>query len=344
MKKFSVPIVFLLLGLPALTSCLGGGQSSGEVQDVPQEDGSNYVTFVQNEAGPKIDVFIDGKLFTSYIYANPILRKPVLFPIYTASEQRVTRGFPLATNPGERTDHPHHHGLWFNHGVVNKVDFWNSAVVSKKSSGRYGRINHIKVINIQPGAVGTLEVEKHWRSDVDELLIKEHTRYVFSGEENFRGLAHITTLTAIDADVLFEDSKEGLFAIRVRRELELGDDPITSGRYRNSRGLTGYPEVWGKRAEWMELAGEVEGEPVSISILDHPDNPNHPPHWMARDYGLFAVNPLGSAVYTNGKEQFNFNLKRGESVTFKNQLLITNGSNPEADSLEFRYNDFAADY
>ena len=39
----------------------------------------------------------------------------------------VTRGFPLEPRPGERVDHPHHVGLWFNHGDVNGVDFWNNS-------------------------------------------------------------------------------------------------------------------------------------------------------------------------------------------------------------------------
>ena len=29
----------------------------------------------------------------------------------------VTRGFPFQTLPGERVDHPHHAGLWFNYAT-----------------------------------------------------------------------------------------------------------------------------------------------------------------------------------------------------------------------------------
>ncbi len=134
----------------------------------------------------KLDVFIDGKYFTSYLYADSILRKPVLFPLYTASEVRITRGYPFAPNAGERIDHPHHYGLWFNHGDVNGIDFWNSSVERKKGDPRYGKINHVKFLKMESGKTGTLEVEKEWRSSTDSLVLIERTQYVFSGDANRR--------------------------------------------------------------------------------------------------------------------------------------------------------------
>ena len=341
-----------MLSLSILSSC----QSSKKVD----EHQSDYVSLVKNDSLSKLDVFIDGKYFTSYLYADSILRKPVLFPIRTASEKRITRGFPLATNSGERMDHPHHYGLWFNHGVVNEIDFWNSAVIRRKPDVRYGRINHMKFLKVESGDTGILEVEKEWRSDIDELILIEQTRYIFSGDVNKRLITHITTISAPEVDVFFEDSKEGMFAMRVRRELEIASDEPTilfndnlvasdiaivdtkgvSGHYRNSNGLEGYPEVWGKRAKWMQLAGVVNEDSISICIFDHPDNLNHPPHWMARDYGLYGVNPLGSNIYTKGEEQFNFTLKKGKSVTFKNRVVIISGTYPAPAKIESLYNAF----
>jgi hypothetical protein len=330
-------------------------------QKIVDDHSSDYVSLVENDSLTKLDVFIDGKYFTSYLYADSILRKPVLFPILTSSEERITRGFPFAPNAGERTDHPHHYGLWFNHGDVNGIDFWNSSVERKSNDPRYGRINHVKFVKVESGNTGTLEVEKEWRSSTDTLVLSERTQYVFSGDSNRRIITHTTTLSAPDVDVLFRDSKEGMFAMRVRRELEIpADDSTTllddnlipfdhevvskegvSGHYLNSDGLAGYPDVWGKRAKWMQLAGIVNNDSISICMFDHPENLNHPPHWMARDYGLYSVNPLGSNLYTKGKEQFNFKLKKGESVTFKHQVLIIDGTNPTPAAIETWYNEFA---
>lgn len=90
----------------------------------------------------------------------------------------------------------------------------------------------------------------------------------------------------------------------------------------------------------MQLSGMVQGDSISICLFDYPKNPNHPPHWMARDYGLFGVNPFGSKIYTQGKEQFNFSLKKGESVTFKHQVVIINGVYPAKRKIDSLYNRF----
>ena len=90
----------------------------------------------------------------------------------------------------------------------------------------------------------------------------------------------------------------------------------------------------------MQLSGLVNRDSISICIFDHPGNLNHPPHWMARDYGLYAVNPLGSSVYSEGKEQFNFTLEKGKSVTFKHQVVIIDGTYPVYAEIELLYNRF----
>src|SRR5690606_32999404 len=66
----------------------------------------------ENKRESRVDIIIDGTLFTSYLYgAN--LTKPVLYPILTSKGNVITRGWPLDPREDERTDHPHHIGLWF---------------------------------------------------------------------------------------------------------------------------------------------------------------------------------------------------------------------------------------
>ena len=61
---------------------------------------------------------------------------------------------------------------------------------------------------------------------------------------------------------------------------------------------------------------------ISIVIVDHPTNPNYPTFWHARGYGLFAANPLGEKIFTNGKSEKNLQLKKGESVRFYYRIII----------------------
>ena len=84
-------------------------------------------------------------------------------------------------------------------------------------------------------------------------------------------------------------------------------------------------EVWSTRANWCKVFGKMGPDSVSIAILDHPRNPNYPTFWHARGYGLFAANPLGEKIFTNGKSARNLQLKKGEAVTFHYRILIDEG-------------------
>jgi hypothetical protein len=72
---------------------------------------------------------------------------------------------------------------------------------------------------------------------------------------------------------------------------------------------------------------------VSITIIDHPDNPGYPAYWHARGYGLFAVNPLGQEAFSKGKEKLNLVVKKNESVTFRYRIVIHEGQHLTADQI-----------
>ncbi len=296
----------------------------------------------QNIGEKKVDVFIDGKLFTSYIYPNTI-KKPVLWPLMSPAGNMLTRSFPLANKPGDRTDHPHHVGVWLNYGNVNGFDFWNNseAIAPEKRDG-YGTIYHQSVDKIKSGnGKATLITSSVWKSPDGETMLKEHTEFDFSATKKLRIIDRTTTLKAVIDEVKFTDNKEGMFGLRVARELELPsdkpqklmdshgvvtkvekmDNTLVKGNYRSADGVEGI-KVWGTRGRWMELFSEIKGEPVAIVIIDNPKNVGYPTYWHARGYGLFAANPLGQKIFTKGKKELNFRLKKGESVTFKYRLVV----------------------
>src|SRR5215467_11412225 len=112
-----------------LSTVLPLGVISGRTKN--KKDGEPGVRLTVNEAARRVDITIDGKPFTSYIWPDT-LTKPTLYPLRAADGTVVTRGFPLEPRPGERVDHPHHVGLWFNYGNVNNFDFWNNSYAIKK--------------------------------------------------------------------------------------------------------------------------------------------------------------------------------------------------------------------
>ena len=100
------------------------------------------VDVVPHEDQRRVDVLVDGKPFTAYVYPTT-LKKPTLYPLRTASGTVVTRGWPLEPRPGERVDHPHHVGLWFTYSDVNGLDFWNnSEAIPAARAPKMGTILH----------------------------------------------------------------------------------------------------------------------------------------------------------------------------------------------------------
>jgi hypothetical protein len=325
----------------------------------PAMNDNDRIQLIQNDAERRIDVLIDGKHFTSYIYPENIA-KPVLYPIKTANETFITRGYPIANRPGERVDHPHHIGLWLNYGDVNGLDFWNnSEAISPASKDRYGSIIHKDVVRISNGSKeGILQVAMDWVDSKGTLLLTENTVFVFSGKGEKRSIDRITTLTA-QQDVSFTDNKEGMLGLRMARELEhpsdkpekftdalgnptdvpsMNNEGVT-GKYRSSEGLEG-DDVWGTRGKWMNLSGTIKAEPISVAILDHPSNVGFPTYWHARGYGLYAANPLGQKAMSGGKEELNHKLRKGESMTFKHRIVIYSGKPTTDKDVERDYKSF----
>jgi len=339
---------------PYLMQILGGARSRLAVTilllltavAIAAQPKSQGVSVSPNEAARRVDILVDGRAFTSYIWPET-QKKPVLYPLNAADGTPVTRGFPLEPRAGERVDHPHHAGLWFNYGDVNGVDFWNNSnTLAPAAQNKMGTVAHRRIVSTKNGKdSGELVVEMDWIMPNGKPILRETTRFIFRAGPNTRAVDRITTLTALDERVVFHDNKEGVIGMRVRRELEQPskeplvftdasgkattvaklDNTGVSGEYLSSEGLKG-DAVWGTRGRWTMLAGTVGQSPLVLAILDHPKNPGYPTYWHARGYGLFAANPFGQEVFSNGKEKLNFTLEPKQSVTFRHRLLILSGT------------------
>lgn len=317
------------------------------------------VNIIQSKTEKKVDVMVDGKPFTSFIYPDN-LEKPVLYPINAANGAIVTRGFPLAPRDGERNDHPHHIGLWLNYESVNALDFWNNSYnIPAANKVKYGWIRNTKVESIENGkSSGKLSYSSNWENQARDILLKEKTTFIFSGNDNSRTIDRITTLTAQKDSVFFKDIKDGMLGIRVTKELEMHSNKVeeftdsqgnitkvsasnngANGSYLTSAGKVGN-DAWGTRGNWCILSAVKDGQPVSIAIVDHPKNPGYPTYWHARDYGLFAANPLGQKIFSNGKETLDLKLAPGQSVTFRYRIIITSGKKVTAEALNQQASDF----
>lgn len=350
MKWLSVFILTNLVVVFLLEGCSTDTKNSNPV-----------ISFVENESDKKIDVFADGKPFTTFQWPDNIC-KPVLYPVCASSGTEITRGFPVNPKNGERADHPHQIGIWFTYGNVNGNDFWGNGsqgLGTKNLNG--GVIKHLKIENVQGGeGFGKFVSTESWVDTAGIELLKEQTEYHFIANGKTRIIDRFTTLTAGEKKVEMTDTKEGMFGIRLARQLELpsngmvelynADGTITkvkdtlnigiTGNYISSEGITG-EAVWGTRAKWMKLDGKIGEEKLSVVICDHPQNLNYPTYWHARGYGLFSANPLGVKDFTKGADSLNFSITAGKSATFRFRVIIASGTHLTEQEIDTYSEEFA---
>jgi hypothetical protein len=289
----------------------------------------------------RITVDIDGKPFTVIYIAGKDLNRAYLHPLRTATGKIVNRSFPAGQLPGETTDHPHHAGLFYGHGDVNGYNYWaiqNVATPPSKASAtmaKMGRIVLKEVAAVRSGkASGSVDIVLTWLTPEGKPLLTETRTMTFYTHPMLRIIDFDFNFRAID-QVVFRDTKEGTFAMRVATALEEltpkdGSGPTRTGKLVNAQGGQGEPNVWGKRSEWVDYSGQIDGENVGIVMMDHPGNPRHPTYWHSRGYGLHSINPFGVSDFLNDKTQNgSLTIEPGGHVRFRYRVIIHPGRGPE---------------
>jgi len=337
MKRTTLAVTILLLGAVAVAN-----------ETAPK------VEFERHEN--RVDVIIGERHFTSYVYGND-LPKPIMVPLCSPSGITVSRRYPLVKMAGGSEDHPHHVGVFFAVDRVNGTDFWKNVAPPPQ-------IKHIEITEIAGGTnKGRLSTIAHWINDTGTVLLEEEREMVFIAglNENEYAVDFSIDLTAKDTEVVFDDTEEGMFAIRVTDYLRESGSRATlrpgqplpkesiagTGRYFSSNGDETAKNVWGKRARWVALQGVRQGKVVGVAIFNHPESINYPTYWHVRSYGLFSANPLGQGDFQRqSKYQKNpvlplrLTITQGETVHFRFLLTIYEGiRTPE--ELEKRFKGFA---
>ena len=279
----------------------------------------------------KIDIDLEGAPFTTF-HSGAAEGRPYLWPLRAASGKIITRRFPMEMVDGESRDHQHHRGLWFSYDDVNGVKLWENDPSYKDP--QQGRIVTTKA-DWKP-ASKTLETSFNWNDHAGKTVLVEHRVMKFQSTPALRIIDFDITLTAPEK-VVFGDTKEGAFAIRLADALT---EKSGSGKMVTSDGKRGMAEIWGKRFNWVDYSGTLQGEKLGIAIFDHPSNPGHPVRWHARDYGLFAVNPWGEHAFDPSAPEAHTTLAAGASLRYRWRVVIHEGDNESAHLADL-YKEFA---
>ena len=293
-----------------------------------------------------IQVAMGGEPFTTYHF-EPGSAKAFLEPLRDAHGVVVTRAFPVdnvipAEHEHDSSLEPHQRAMYFAHGDFGGYDFWTEEVFAKYYDdvvpNRWGRMILRKIEKIRGGAdAGTIQARFDLAGRDGKAFAEEVQLYRFSGDEHSRSIDCQFIVRANKGPLKVGDTKEGMFAIRLAPELD-----APRGHMVNSEGGEGEPQIWGKRANWVNYDGVIDGKALGIAIFDSPKSFRHPTYWHARGYGLFAANPLGVKEFTRDPTQDgSYTIPAGESLLFRYRVLIHDGDYKDARVAE-KYEQYAA--
>lgn len=291
------------LVMPTLLICLTAGRLASAAEFTLQQDADG------------VTVLCDGQLFTRYLKKSGA--KPILWPVIGPTGKEMTRGYPMREARGsEKRDHIHQRSLWFDHGDVNGVSFWDEA-------DGHGTIEHVAFLQLTDGPEATLTTSNDWKTPDGTVLCQDVRTLTFGADAISRWIDFQVVVTARQPRVVFGDTKEGSFGLRVAGAMAV--DNHAGGRIVNSQGQVD-DDAWGRPAAWVDYVGPVDGEMVGIAVLNHPTSLRYPTYWHVRTYGLFAANPFGLREFL-GRSDVNgaLTLENGESFTLRYRILLHGG-------------------
>ncbi len=290
-----LPLAVLVLSL-----VLGAAASAAEVTAERSPNG--------------VVVKIDGQFFTEYLSRSG--SKPILWPVLGPTGKPMTRSYPMGDVPGEKKDHPHQRSIWFTHGDVNKISFWDQ-------SPKAGSIVHREFVKVAGGPTATIITRNDWLGPDGKKQLEDRLVLGFGRVGDARWIDFDITLEATVGPVRFGDTKEGSFGVRVAETLAV--DSKQGGKIVNSQGQRD-AEAWGKRASWVDYFGPVNHETVGIAILNHPSSFRYPTYWHVRTYGLYAANPFGEKSFKGRSgDDGSYTLPAGEKLVLRYRLLFHRG-------------------
>ena len=291
----------------------------------------------------RVEVLVGGRPFTTYYFSADVA-KPYFQPLRSAHGAIVTRDFPLGnTIPPEhlkdRSLEPHQRPMFFGHGNIDGIDFWGEAVFPQYSDDSvFGRAVFQKLEEMRSGAdSAALEADFELTDPRGRVIADEIQSFVFGGDRNTRWIdCEITLVANHGSDVTLGDTKEGTFGIRLAKELN-----SPAGRMVNSAGAEGEKEIWGKRADWVDVDGTVAGEELGVAVFDSPRSFRHPTYWHARGYGLIAANPFGwREFYHDPEKDGSWTIQQGKALKFRYRVFIHHGDYQQAKVAE-AYQEYA---
>lgn len=298
--------------------------------------------FAEGDVHLKVDKetveFFVGKDLVTRLHIAPSYAKPIFWPVHAPNGAPLTRSWPMIKDiPGESTDHPHQKSAWWCHGDiipeglelksrikgVAGVDFWSE----HKGHGKQvvTKVSEPKIDKDKATLVLTIE----WRTAEGQKILDETRSIHFYNLGKARMIVMHSSLFASVTTIIFGDTKEGSFGVRVNDQIRADKG---KGKIQNADGLIAEKTTdaknpcWGVVSAWCDYSGPIDGKQAGLAILADPKNP-YPSAWHSRAYGLMAANPFGRArsfPSMKGKTDL-VKIEKGGRLEFRYGMLLHDG-------------------
>jgi len=272
--------------------------------------------------GDKASVVRDGSELARYYFGKDLYR-PFLYPLIGPSGRSLTR----MGHPRDPNTHSHHNSVWISHHDVGSVGFWNDAKSSE------GRIVHQKVLRYEDSNEEALiEVQNAWVDGAGrgKVLLEEQRAMRFRPQNDGQWLLVLDmTFSAPKQPVTLGKTNFGFVGVRMAKTIGVNDG---GGTIRNSEGAVNERQVHEKSARWVDYSGPITPTARDgITLLDHPQNPNHPTVFHVRDDGWMGTAFNFAAPYT---------IQPGKPLKLRYGLWVHAGV-PTAAAIEEQFAGFA---
>jgi hypothetical protein len=259
------------------------------------------------KTGSKINVTVDGKFFTSYIFSEDE-KYPFFYPVNGPLSGGSVTSMRNAV-------YPHHTSLFFGCDLVNGGNYWQEGL----ERGRIISVNAL--IEKEGGDTVVITDECIWSRPGALSPVKDTRRYIIT--------APSASITQIDVEITMETlmdvqirkTNHSLFSARMAADLAV----TNGGTMINAEGFQSEEGTFGKRSPWIDYYGKRGDVIEGLTIMQHPSNPWYPSPWFTRDYGFMSPTPMYWPE--DGEETF---LKKGTSLLLKYRVLVHAGSHSDA--------------
>ncbi|MCX6302637.1 MAG: PmoA family protein [Bacteroidia bacterium] len=260
------------------------------------------------KVGSKINVTIDGKFFTSYIFSEDE-KYPFFYPV----NGPVSGG---SVTSMRNAVYPHHTSLFFGCDQVNGGNYWQEGL----DRGRIISVN--AQILKQGGDSVVITDECIWSRPGALSPVKDTREFIIT--------APSATVTQIDVEITMEmlidvhirKTNHSLFSARMAADLAV----TSGGTMINAEGAKGEKETFGKGSPWIDFYGKRGNAVEGLAIMQHPSNPWYPSPWFTRDYGFISPTPM----YWPKDDAETF-MEKGTQLKLRYRVLIHSGTHTDAD-------------